>query len=234
VRSLRLSTAIVAGVLAAIVGLPDTKALGVEIGFRTGYAVPFGDAVPMGKTSDLVQGFAPIWLDVGYRLPHVYVGAFFQYGLAFVADGALGCASSAVTCSGSDVMTGVDLQLHALPDGRFDPWLGLGVGYEWVDISQSSSAGVSGSAATGWIRGWQLLNVQLGLDYKDPAVTPGLALGPFLMRRFGQYTNSGSEGTPLSDAVSIQNPTLHEWLTLGVRGAYDIPLAHSPPHAPAD
>jgi hypothetical protein len=41
-----------------------------------------------------------------------------------------------------------------------------------------------------------------------------------VMFGFGQYSNVSNGNV----SVSIQNTAIHEWLTLGVRGVYDIKI----------
>ena len=58
----------------------------------------------------------PLWFDVGYRLsPALYLGAFFQYGFAFVnKDNATGC-DQGISCSAHDISFGANLHYHILP-----------------------------------------------------------------------------------------------------------------------
>jgi hypothetical protein len=52
-----------------------------------------------------------------------------------------------------------------------------------------------------------------------------LGVGPFVMFSLGQYVNCSYGGAlSLSGNCTIQQTAMHEWLTLGVRGAYDINL----------
>ena len=70
---------------------------------------------------------------------------------------------------------------HILPDAQFDPWVGLGLGYELVTASESGSAtienttfNVDGSAT---LKGFQFLILEAGGDFK---ATPDFAVGPFV------------------------------------------------------
>jgi hypothetical protein len=207
-------------------GAPPT---GLELGLRTGYALPFGDVYgaangnPALSLSDQTTGVLPIWIDAGYRFsPNIYLGAFFQYGVAFINSSKAfngGCSGSGTSCSGSDVLVGVDLHYHLLPDKTLDPWGGVGAGYEIGSESQSANGTSSGAT----YNGFQFLNLQAGVDWKG--ITPSLGIGPFLMFSLGQYSNcsySGAAATFFS--CTIPSGALHEWLTIGVRGAYDIHL----------
>src|SRR5262245_48031547 len=63
---------------------------GVEVGFRTGYALPFGmvaEGLADPNMTEMVSGSVPLWFDLGYRVtPNVLVGAYFQYGIGFAGD----------------------------------------------------------------------------------------------------------------------------------------------------
>jgi hypothetical protein len=234
----RLSIALLAGcgvLVTSATSFADSLANGVEVGFRSGYSLPFGNLSAYEGMGALFDGVVPIWVDAGYRTPHLYVGAFFQYGLVLVSgDPVNGCSATNVTCTGSDVIAGIDLQAHLFPDGRFDPWAGVGAGYEWANVSSSTSntsgpSSVAPSATSNAsINGWQLVNLQLGLDFKDPVVMPGLGIGPFVMLSVGQYTSaSGANNNTTFISGTLPSQALHEWLTIGVRGAYDIHLGGS-------
>ncbi|HEY8039520.1 MAG TPA: hypothetical protein VIF15_06990, partial [Polyangiaceae bacterium] len=130
----------------------DATPTGVEVGLRTGYAIPLGQiqglppnapaGAPTADLSKVFSGVIPIWVDAGYRLnPNIYIGAFFQYGIGLVNtanDATPGCAQSGVSCSASDMMFGIDAHYHLMPDQTIDPWVGLGVGYEIASLSASA------------------------------------------------------------------------------------------------
>jgi len=200
----------------------DTK---LELGLRTGYGIPLGKAAGgdgSGKVSDLIAGQIPIWLDVGARFSdHYYLGLYYSYG--FGINGSTfsdGCdadknASGAdVSCSTSDMRLGIQYAYHLKPPGELDPWLGIGVGYEWLKASESAG-GVSLSTTA---HGWEFFNLQLGLDVP---VAEKFAVGPFVTFGLAQYSSvslSSSGGGSASGDVT--DKALHEWLFLGVRGTF--------------
>jgi len=207
----------------------DATPTGIEVGLRAGYAIPLGDAVgaPSGgqstSLSNAFSGMIPIQVDAGYRFtPNMMVGAFFQYGIGMIAtgNGSLGaaCNQSGVSCSGSDLMFGAQFHYHLMPDQTIDPWAGIGVGYEIANLSASAGGQSTGTSFSGF----QFVNLQIGGDYK---VMPNLGVGPFVMFSLGEYSGcSYSGGAASGTSCSIQNTAMHEWLTFGIRGAYDINL----------
>jgi hypothetical protein len=177
-------------------------------------------SVPASDLSSSVNGQLPLWLDVGYRIsPEIYVGGFLQFGVIFPANNqTTGCGQNGQSCGGNDVLAGVDFHYHFLPKTSFDPWAGVGVAYEWLNTSSSSG----GQSSGGQLAGWQYVNFQLGGDYK---IAPNIGIGPFVMLSLGQYDSysfSGSQGA--STSGDVPSKALHEWLTFGVRGTYDINL----------
>jgi hypothetical protein len=200
---------------------------GLELGLRTGYGIPLGQST--GTSGDdlnnVVSGEVPVWFDLGYRLPsQLYVGAFAQYGIAFLADkltSMTGCGQNGLSCSANVVLAGANVHYHVAPEGPFDPWLGVGIGYEWLNFS-ALAGGRSGSFQA---KGWQFVNFQVGGDYK---VTTDLGIGPFAMFGLGQY-DSASTTTAAGTTTSqdITNQALHEWLTFGIRGVYDVSVSSS-------
>jgi len=68
-------------------GASHADETGVEIGVRTGYAIPLGNAAGDADLDQLYSGIIPLWFDLGYRLtPNVMIGGYFQYGFGLVPD----------------------------------------------------------------------------------------------------------------------------------------------------
>jgi hypothetical protein len=224
-RFLVLSSLVTVGVMVGGVGRGDEQgATGLELGLRVGYAVPLGaiagSAPPSTATeslSDVFSGQIPIWIDAGYRIPNVYVGAFFQYGLLILANNTTTrCGQPGVTdCSGNDLVFGANAHYHFVPAGSYDPWMGVGFGFEWANLSQT----VGKVSGTSQFNGWQFVDLQAGVDVK---VSGNFGIGPFVALSLGQYSSASASMGSLSFSGDIKNQELHEWLTVGIRGAYDV------------
>jgi hypothetical protein len=70
--------------------------------------------------------------------------------------------------------------------------------------------------------GFEFANLQAGIDYK---LMRNLGIGPFVSFSLGEFNatsanNGGIQGVP--GANNITDKTLHEWLTIGVKGAFAI------------
>ena len=196
---------------------PDCPKVKVELGARAGYALPIGSALDGTKLSSMTDGQVPLWVDAGLRVgSHWFFGAYGNVGYAIPTGSA--CPTGA-SCSGSDVRVGLEAQYRFLAAPRLEPWIGVGAGYEWLHLSES--LGRESLDAT--LHGFELFNVQAGADYR---LCKGISVGPFAALSVGEYTNesvsfSSGDGSS-SRSSTIDNTALHEWLTLGVRGRFDL------------
>lgn len=195
---------------------------GVQVGVRLGYSLPMGESVKDSKMSDGLKSAIPIQLDVGYRvMPALVVGGFFSYAPLQLKDGEQGCPSGA-DCSNYQMRFGVQGHYHLMPTEKLDPWLGAGIGYEMVG-SKASKGSVESSFTYG---GLEFLSLQAGADYK---VMPKLGIGPYLNFALAQYsstsvkvTGTGVADFDKSEDVPSDKKAMHQWLTIGVRGAFDL------------
>jgi opacity protein-like surface antigen len=195
---------------------------GLELGFRAGYGVPSGRLYDADNRAlgDVLSGLVPLEFDLGYRItPAIYVGVYAELGFGIANSNSYPCNTGA-SCSGKQARLGFAAQYHLAPAKTFDPWIGLGFGYE--GLSYQASGSPQGDFA-GAVRGYELLNLQAGADFK---LGPGLAAGPFLSFSLGKFdytaeTLKGASGMQVS-ARDIDNTALHEWLVFGLRGAYEL------------
>ena len=206
-------------------GIPACPKPVLELGARTGVALPFGSVASGSPLSDSIGAQIPVQIDLGFRPdPHLFIGAYGSYGFVVPASGV--CQGG--SCSGSDVRAGVEAQFHFRPGFRFDPWLGVGTGYEWLHVASWSSGKVQDGVDTSTdanltLRGWEIVNAQAGLDY---ALCTGVRVGPFVGFSIGEFENASQSstlrGTEHASSTDIQQTALHEWLTLGLRGSFDL------------
>ncbi len=185
---------------------------GLELAVRTGFVLPFGNIVGTSNNgtattfSDSFTGFIPFVLEAGWRFtPHLMVGANFQFGYGLVK----GCDQG--SCSGNEVSLGVEVLYHFAPLETFDPWVGVGSGYEWLNVSGTSN----GTTVDIGARGFQFINVQFGVEFP---VARSFSLGPYVQFALGQYSSATINQT----SGDITNTALHEFLTFGFRGTLDL------------
>jgi len=198
--------------------LADGVPSGIEVGLRSGYAIGLGSTAQNANMSDYIGGDIPIWIDAGYRLasPNLFLGAYFQYGIGFVSGQTSNQCQSPVSCSAFVMQYGIQAHYHFMPDNQFDPWVGYRIGLENAQVNLSAGGQNGSVSASGWDYGI----IQVGADYRG--LMNNLGVGPLLMFGFGQYNNESTSAGGTSTSGSIQNQAMHEWLTIGVRGVYDI------------
>jgi hypothetical protein len=179
---------------------PEMPPEGFSLGLRAGYALPYGTAKST-SLSDVIPGAIHIGVDVGYMFsPHLYVGGYFTYGFA-TGDSFAGtvCSDPESSCSATPIRLGAAVRWHFLPHETLDPWAGLGLGYEIVNVTESTASGDQGQSAS--LHGFEGM-LQAGIDYKP---RPFYGIGPFVESSLGHYASSAQAGT------------LHGWLDMGVR-----------------
>jgi hypothetical protein len=116
------------------------------------------------------------------------------------------------------VRFGFEVLWHLGLDRPVDPWLGLGVGYEWLNLSVTTPDGT----INGTVRGFEWANLQLGIDFM---LGRSFRLGPFVRSRIGQY-DSGSlglinqQGGEVAGSGDIQSKTIHVWIDVGLRFSF--------------
>jgi hypothetical protein len=225
------------GVPSDFAGVPRVPS-GIEIGARAGYALPLGNASGNANDnlSNYVNGAIPIFLEAGYRVarPNLSVGIYFAYEAGLVntsangglnsmvtqySKGTANCSSNGISCSANVLMYGAQLHYHLMPEASFDPWIGAGVGMESFNFSLSGGNASLGGSVTGW----DYLILQLGGDYR---AAPNFGLGPVAWFGMGQYGNVSVTAGGTTASAAINNGSLHEWLTVGVRGVLDFPVGH--------
>ena len=217
------ATAAVLASGAAAVAAPPPAGVGAgpELGVRLGYAIPFGSAENGINVDRNVSGAVPVVVEAGVRLGGAFfAGGLIQYGFAQVKDPSGLCSGQGNSCSGSVVRVGVEGIYRFLPDLALAPWVGLGLGYEWLNTSASSNA-FGGIRASHTYRGIELLTLQAGGEYRAGR---SWLLGPFAsysLGRFGTSTGSaqlgGTVGTTTGD---IADTAIHSWVMLELRGAF--------------
>jgi hypothetical protein len=194
---------------------------GVSVGLRLGWGFPIGSLATDDSLGSNFDGILPIWFDAGYRIsPEVYLGGYFQWGVGFISQDV--CVAPFTACSGDDARFGVNLHWHvksAIGAGtwaeQFDPWIGVGAGYEIASITLARGADKSHQT----YRGFEFASLQLGGDY--------LGLGSMRIGGFGSFSLGEYARTTVSvptgpTSLPISDPALHAWLMLGLRAQYDF------------
>jgi len=192
-----------------------------EAGVRAGIGFPIGNAVGSTTTSpngtslaDLVAWTVPLQLELGARIGPVFVGGYGSY--AFGKAGSL--FEGASSRSASDVRIGFEALWHLSPDRKVDPWIGMGVGYEWLNLGVDVPPFGTVNAT---FRGFEWVNVQLGVEF---VLGRHFCLGPFVQASVAQYDSGSAEiitsrGTR-GGSGDIQSKAVHAWIAVGLRFAF--------------
>ncbi len=190
----------------------DPVIKGFQIGLRAGYVRAL-DASSASSLTYQTPSLLPIQLDLGYRTStHVYLGLTGQLAVASRTD----CANAVGTCAAKDYRIGGTFQYHFSPLRTFDPWFGLGLGYEILHLS-----GVSGDSGAHVTRtGIVLFDAQLGGDFALGSGLRAPKLGPFVGMAMG--ANGHESGVVYGRNIDRSPVHDHQWVTLGVRGTYDL------------
>jgi hypothetical protein len=204
---------------------------GISIGVRFGIGFPAGPAeapstiVGMdgmliqssGELGDAVGVILPVTVDVGYRInPHWYTGGYVSVAYGTAPSSA--CASmgtDAASCYESDIRLGLDVQYNFFPTWKFQPWLGVGAGWE---ILNSIATDDAGDEESGSINGVEFAHIDLGVDYQ---FADRQRTGPYFTTTFGDYTSAPAGIPPTSQTIFV-----HEWFMVGWRWRYDTNLWH--------
>jgi hypothetical protein len=199
-----------------------------EVGARAAYSFASGNYVPGvaisssdGGVPGITGGF-PLTLDLGARVArYVFIGGFASYGFLSTSCPNPGPGLTS-QCDAHDVRAGIDVQFHLSPRGRFDPWIGLGLGREWLTVNESLTGTETGNVQQ-TLEGWNFADLLLGMDFRSLG---GFGFGPYLEITSGSFgsastmTNAG--GVSQTHSADFSSTSSHEWFTLGVRGTYEV------------
>ena len=198
---------------AAVLAGPQRSEAQIGIGARIGYAFGTGDvgADQAGtvKMSDWTKAQIPIQVDLMFHvIPGLSIGPYFSYGFGR-PGGDLDdlCSQSGLDCSTSVIRLGAQATYTLPPPLPF--WVGAGLGYEWNKVD-------TGGAGEFTVRGFELLNLQAGLDFM---ATPMFRVGPFVMLSLARYDTGEVSGF---GSGSIDDKKIHEWFQIGLRGMFDL------------
>jgi hypothetical protein len=189
---------------------------GLQLGARLGYSLPVGPLAsnPNLSTSlsNLETATVPIGIDAGYRFsPSTYLGGTLAWGPG-IAPNSQGTCGFGDSCFRQDAQLRVDGRLYLAPDAKKGGWLGLGVGWEIAAFSDSHL----GHTITSTLTGPVFADLELGLDFRRDA----LAIGPYIGVTLAEFVTEGVNPATAPVSTSISDPSIHAWVTLGLRGSY--------------
>lgn len=207
---------ILAVALAALV-VPSAASAQFTLGARLGYAIVGGDAVKDGPMNDVIKSMIPLQLEAGYNItPEFNLGVLYSYGFGQLAsDVSDACDAGNIDCSASNWRLGLQGTFTFLDvSPTWAPWIGYGLAYESATIKAEGG----GESASETYKGWELANLQLGVDYKSGQ----MRFGPFLSYSFGQFGSYEAEGFGTTESGDITDKGTHTYFTIGIRGQFGL------------
>ncbi len=184
-------------------------------GLKVAWGFPTGSAVNGSPLSDWTggqlhfEGSGDLVI-----LRRLVLGANVGFGIGSTGSGYdNACNGDGVSCSALDVDFGVHAEYRFLPDNMINPWVGLGVGYEFLIEHADDGEGDTADETLGGA----YVDISGGVDFQAGP----FGIGPFLGYRFGTYTSksfSDSNGDEVD--TGVLNNAGHGWFMLGVRGRY--------------
>ena len=182
---------------------------------RTGAAIPLGSFEAGEDLAGIFSAQVPLTADIGGKIGHhVFLGGYLGLGIGGTGGDVIVCRPSNVSCATASFRAGIEVLYHFLPERFTNPWIGYGLGYE------SSAIGISRGDGTGTYAGagFEFAHFMGGVDFRLGRV---FGIGPFVDLSLAEFVHArvDTPGDPVQDG-SIDNPALHEWLVLGVRGVF--------------
>lgn len=198
---------------------------GFEVALRGSSGVPFGSSSEQTGIRDLIAGLLAAQADFGYRFdPHWFVGVFGAAGIGLkgeqcrdeddVPPDEEGAPPVGTKCDApNDFRIGVLAILHLSPmTSDVSPWVGLGAGYEWLNIAET----LGRRTFVQTFSGLELLNLQAGVDF---TVGSRLRVGPFAHFSLGRYTTVSADTSADASPLPAPGHALHQWLHFGVKAS---------------
>ncbi len=198
-----------------------------SMGLALGYGIPQGELAHGDRLSGNVAGLVPLWIDFNYHpSPPLEVGIHALFGYGFGADidwttddVKTECASDTINCPTVDVRSGLHARYHVLPGNQYNPWVGVGLGVDFLIVSIEEKGGPDSQGTDlGDIQAWGYQgDLQAGLDI---LVTPSISLGPFVDYSLGRYEGIKVKLKGGEEDSAIDAKALHSWLIVGVKGNF--------------
>jgi hypothetical protein len=203
--------------VAAALAFAGTAQAQFALDLKLGYAIPTGNVVTDQTMSNTWSGSLPLGVDGRYRFtPSLSAGIYFQYNPAFTASSFCTGIDPAASCSGSDMRLGLEVMYGFNPAGM-NPWVSLGTGWQWTNVSAS----LNGQSAGATFSGWEYFNVQAGVDFP---LSKLFAIGPYVGYFGGTYSSVSATGNATVADTTIPSAvrTFHGWFQFGAKGTFNF------------
>jgi len=192
---------------------PPEAPTGLEGGVhRWQFAIAIAGDFPLGNLGagglTLAEAVTPqlvLEFEAAYRfIAPLAVGAYFRLGGGSSQPALNGfCTANGGWCDSLDMGLGLFARWSFLPTREVNPWVSLGGGFEWLDVSNDGN----------WVSfaytGWEVV-ASVGVDWR---LGNSLGMGLYLQGRLAEF-----EAVDVTGAPTIWGgPTLHGWIEVGYR-----------------
>ncbi|HLK88623.1 MAG TPA: hypothetical protein VKZ18_01945 [Polyangia bacterium] len=177
---------------------------GIDLGAHVGFALAFGAVTQGVSFGTVLSGAFPIGVDLAVR-----GSKGFAFGVGFEQAPAItrnDCYAGFSCGSATDYRFRFEAIFTRRAGFVLDPWLGLGIGYEWLDLPASGRELYTRSGSI-QLTGWDYAIVEAGGELR---LGGAFALGPFVGFSLGEYSTSTENSPP------------HAWVQLGLRGTVNL------------
>lgn len=206
-----------AAIVATALAAPAPARAQISLGARVGAGLSLGKVGGTLAMSDWLKEQIPIQVDALYRWnERLAFGAYFSHGFARTSGDLRDlCDLPGADCTGRVERLGAQVQYTFATKRRHLPWAGAGIGYEWNRLDSSDPTG----RVKVTYKGWEYLNLQAGVDFR---LGRRFLAGPFVLFSVTQYEEGELSGDFGTGSGAIDSKKLHEWLTAGVRGRFEL------------
>ncbi|HEY6099274.1 MAG TPA: hypothetical protein VIW03_07575, partial [Anaeromyxobacter sp.] len=182
--------------------------------FGIGGAFPSGDASKNVRMGDVFDPQLDIFLEGGLRLsPHLALGMYVDVGVGEPASNVRAepaCAAAGSSCTAATGRVGVLLRHTFQPRAYSTPWISLGTGYEWGDVTLQGDGYGGPNQEYFSYRGWEIARLMMGVDLRTNPVFGFGLYGGVAFGRYSKYRDS------LGD-VSLDREPFHTTVQAGLR-----------------
>lgn len=175
--------------------------------FGIGGSFPSGEAAEGIQMDQLYGSQLGIWIEGGMRVtPYLGLGLYLDLGVGDPASEVRAyCDAIGSSCTASTGRFGVLLRHTFDPYAHSTPWIAVGTGWEWGNVTADS-----GNQELFNYSGWEMLRLMGGVDLRT---NPVFGVGLYGGVSFGRYS---SYHNALGD-VSIGNERTHTTVEAGLR-----------------
>jgi hypothetical protein len=192
---------------------PPPARRGFQMALRPGIAMPLGSTQKDVSQSDVFGPQFTAAADLGVKITNnIFIGGYLGIGVGGTGGKTADqCDAEKTSCSAVSARIGAQAHYHFIPQGKINPWVGYGLGFE----SSGTSQKVNGFSVSTTRTGFEVAHLMAGADFR---ISKDFGVGPVADFSIGRYTKASVSGAFASAGDNdIKDGAWHQWLTLGAR-----------------